>query len=95
MPPIARELYDDPLKVRRAISDTFVRDGLGRDISLVRRFVIVFGCQFPVSRGIFANSFSDLLFGSLERGDWIFSEDDPSATAVVKRDFPRSIEYDG
>jgi hypothetical protein len=64
-------------------------------MSLVRRFVTLFGSQFPISRSVFANTFSDLFFGSIEQGNWSFPEYAPEAGRGVKADFPRSIESAG
>jgi hypothetical protein len=93
MPPVSRELYDMILRLRRSISDGLLRrDDRDPEMSLVRRFVTLFGCQFPISRGIFANTFSDLFFGSIELGEWQFPKCHPMSRAE-RLDFPRWIKH--
>jgi hypothetical protein len=95
MPPARRDLYDAFLKLRRFISDGLIlRDVIDPEISIVRRLVCTFRRQFPLSRGVFANSFSDLFFGSVELGQWEFPDDDDRMEGY-KRHFPRLITYEG
>jgi hypothetical protein len=91
MPPATRDLYDSFLTLRRWFSDVVIAaDDFDPAISIVHRLVGTFRRQFPLSRGIFANSFTDLLFGSVDEGTWEFPEDD-YRKGGSKRDFPRSI----
>jgi hypothetical protein len=59
---------------------------------LVCPFSTLFGCQFPISRGVFPNSFSDLLLRSIKQGEWSFPENDMREPPVAKADFSRPIK---
>jgi hypothetical protein len=90
MPPISPDLHPGFLRIRRSISDALISNRFDPETSHVHRFVVEFGSQFPVSRGIFANSFADFVLGSLEDARWSYLEDDPENPHCFW-DFPRSV----
>jgi hypothetical protein len=94
MPTVAPELSDDLLKVRRTISDTFVRDGVEQDVSLVRQFMIKFGCQFPFRRASSRTVFRICFSGRSSEATGSFLKmihlPRPSSSAIF-RDRPREI----
>jgi hypothetical protein len=89
MPPMSHDLHQRLAKIRQSISGALVADRRHPEISLVRRFAVVFGSQFPVSRGVFASSFADFVFGSLADVSWRYLKDDGETTDEIP-DFPRS-----
>jgi hypothetical protein len=89
MPPLSPDLHPIFVKMRRLISDELVPGRLDPEISLVHRFAVLFGSRFPVSRGVFANSFTDFVFGSLVDAEWQYLDDDGTMTSDIP-DFPRS-----
>jgi hypothetical protein len=84
MPPKSVQVRDACVALRREICGTVLGHSLDETTSILRHFVVLFGSQFHVSRGIVANMFADSL---LVAGDPVWR--------YGSQDFPRSVSVGG
>jgi hypothetical protein len=82
-PPIDATLYLELNQLRRRISDVLIRDGLHEDLSLLRRFVVIFGGSFHVSRALFSGVCAHSLFRDVRKFQWRLPQIDDGVHAAV------------
>jgi hypothetical protein len=70
-PPANPVLYLELSQIQRRISDVLLANGLHEDLSLLGRFVVIFGGSFHVSRGLFSGVCAHALFGNVGAFSWV------------------------